>query len=55
MVVEVGGKALRFRPDASQEDMELVTEVEAQLAREGRKYRELDGRFAGQVIVRGRA
>ena len=49
------GKALRFRPDASQEDMELVTEVEAQLAREGRKYRELDGRFAGQVIVRGRA
>lgn len=55
VVVEVGGKALRFRPDASQEDMELVTEVEAQLAREGRKYRELDGRFAGQVIVRGRA
>ncbi len=55
VVVDVGGKSLRFRPDASQEDMELVTEVEAQLAREGRKYRELDGRFAGQVIVRGRA
>lgn len=55
VVVSVGGKALRFRPDASQEDMRLVTEVEAQLAREGRTYRELDGRFAGQVIVRGRA
>jgi cell division septal protein FtsQ len=55
VVVDVGGKILRFRPDASQEDMQLVTEVEAQLAREGRKYRELDGRFAGQVIVRGRA
>ena len=55
VVVDVGGKALRFRPDASQEDMQLVTEVEAQLAREGRSYRELDGRFAGQVIVRGRA
>ena len=55
VVVDVGGRALRFRPDASQEDMQLVTEVEAQLAREGHSYRELDGRFAGQVIVRGRA
>ena len=55
VVLEVSGKALRFRPDASQEDMQLVTAVEAQLAREGRSYRELDGRFAGQVIVRGGA
>jgi hypothetical protein len=35
--------------------MQLVTAVEAQLAREGRSWKELDGRFAGQVIVRGRA
>lgn len=55
VVVDVGGKVLRFRPDASQEDMQLVTDVEAQLTREGHSYRELDGRFAGQVIVRGRA
>ena len=55
VVLEVNGRTLRFRPDASQEDMHLVTAVEAQLAREGRTYRELDGRFAGQVIVRGGA
>lgn len=55
VVLDIGGKSLRFRPDASVEDMHLVTAVEAQLAREGRSYRELDGRFAGQVIVRGRA
>jgi cell division septal protein FtsQ len=55
VVLDVGGKSLRFRPDASLEDMHLVTAVEAQLAREGKSYRELDGRFAGQVIVRGGA
>jgi Cell division septal protein len=55
VVLDVGGRSLRFRPDASLEDMHLVTAVEAQLAREGKSYRELDGRFAGQVIVRGRA
>ena len=55
VVLDMGGKILRFRPDASLEDMHLVTAVEAQLAREGKSYRELDGRFAGQVIVRGGA
>ncbi len=55
VVLEVNGRSLRFRPDASQEEMQLVTAVEAQLAREGRSWQELDGRFAGQVIVRGRA
>jgi cell division protein FtsQ len=55
VVLEVNGRSFRFRPDASQEEMQLVTAVEAQLAREGRSWKELDGRFAGQVIVRGRA
>lgn len=55
VVLDIGGKSLRLRPDASLEDMDLVTAVEAQLAREGKSYRELDGRFAGQVIVRGGA
>ena len=55
VVLDVGGTSLRFRPDASLEDMHLVTAVEAQLAREGKRYRELDGRFAGKVIVRGGA
>lgn len=55
VVLDVGGRSLRFRPDASAEDMRLVTAVEDRLARTGRTYRELDGRFTGQVIVRGGA
>ncbi len=55
VVLDVGGKSLRFRPDASAEDMRLVTAVEDKLSSTGRSYRELDGRFAGQVIVRGGA
>jgi hypothetical protein len=30
-------------------------EVARDLARQGRTYQELDGRYAGQVIVRARA
>jgi cell division septal protein FtsQ len=55
VALDAGAKSLRFRPDASTEDMLAVMAVAEQLARTGRKYRELDGRFAGQVIVRGGA
>jgi hypothetical protein len=34
------------------EDIRAVMAVAQDLARQGRNYRELDGRFAGQVIVR---
>ncbi|MEO8227624.1 MAG: FtsQ-type POTRA domain-containing protein [Gemmatimonadota bacterium] len=55
IVLEVGGRRLMFRPDATAEEMRAVTAVSEDLARRGRSYRELDGRFAGQVIVRGGA
>ena len=38
---------------ASAEEMRAVTAVAKDLARKGRSYTELDGRFAGQVVVRG--
>lgn len=55
VALDDGAKSLRFRPDASAEEMLAVMAVAEKLARTGRKYRELDGRFAGQVIVRGGA
>ncbi len=55
VVLNVGGPGLRLRPDASPEEMRAVKAVVDELARKGRRYRELDGRFAGQVILRGGA
>jgi hypothetical protein len=53
VVLEVGGRRLLFRPDASAEEMRAVMAVAQDLAKQNRSYRELDGRFAGQVVVRG--
>ncbi len=52
VVLEVGGRRLWFGAQVSAEDIRAVTAVEQALVRAGRAYQELDGRFAGQVIVR---
>ena len=52
VVLEVGGRRIWFGAQVSAEDIRAVTAVEQALARSGRAYRELDGRFAGQVVVR---
>ncbi|MEO6067937.1 MAG: FtsQ-type POTRA domain-containing protein [Gemmatimonadota bacterium] len=53
VVLSVARRRLVFRPDASMETIRAVTAVAQDLARLGRPWRELDGRWAGQVIVRG--
>ncbi len=53
VVLVVDGRRLLFRPDASVEEMRAVTAVAQDLVRKGERYTELDGRFAGYVVVRG--
>jgi cell division septal protein FtsQ len=53
VVLELEGRRLWFGPAVSAEDIRAVMAVAEDLARQGRTYDELDGRFAGQVIVRG--
>jgi cell division protein FtsQ len=53
VVLEVDGRRLWFGARVSVEDIRAVMAVAQTLARQGRTYQELDGRFAGQVIVRG--
>jgi hypothetical protein len=52
VVFEVGERWLWFGSRLTAEDIRAVTSVERALARQGRPYQELDGRFAGQVVVR---
>ncbi len=52
VIFEVDGRWLRFGSRLTAEGVRAVTAVEQTLAREGRAYQELDGRFAGQVVVR---
>jgi cell division septal protein FtsQ len=52
VVLDLDGRRLWFGPDVTAEDIRAVMAVAEDLARQGRKYGELDGRFAGQVIVR---
>jgi cell division septal protein FtsQ len=52
VVVDVEGRRFWFSANATAEDIRAVTAVAQDLARQQRAYRELDGRFAGQVIVR---
>ena len=54
VVLEVEGRRLWLGPQISAEDLRALMAVERSLARQGHGYRELDGRFTGQVIVRGR-
>lgn len=52
VVLSVDGQRYWFRPDAPAEVIRAVTVVAQVLAQKGRKWAELDARFAGQVIVR---
>ena len=52
VVFEVGGRWYWFVPRLTPEDIRAVTAAEQALARQGRVYQELDGRFSGQVVVR---
>jgi cell division septal protein FtsQ len=55
VLLEVEGRRLWFSPAVTAEDIRAVMAVARDLAREGRNYQELDGRYAGQVIVRAGA
>jgi cell division septal protein FtsQ len=52
VVLDLDGRRLWFGPAVTAEDIRAVMAVAQDLARQGRDYQELDGRFAGQVIVR---
>ncbi len=55
VLLDVDGRRFWFGPAVTAEDIRAVMAVARDLARQGRKYQELDGRYAGQVIVRGGA
>jgi hypothetical protein len=52
VVLDLDGRRLWFGPVVTAEDIRAVMAVAQDLARQRRNYQELDGRFAGQVIVR---
>jgi cell division septal protein FtsQ len=52
VVLDLDGRRLWLGSAVTAEDIRAVMAVARDLARQGRKYQELDGRFAGQVIVR---
>jgi cell division septal protein FtsQ len=52
VILDLDGRRLWFGPAVTAEDIQAVMAVAGDLARQGRNYQELDGRFAGQVIVR---
>jgi cell division septal protein FtsQ len=52
VVLDLDGRRLWFGPAVTAEEIRAVMAVARDLARQGRNYRELDGRFAGQVVVR---
>ncbi|HEU5050394.1 MAG TPA: FtsQ-type POTRA domain-containing protein [Gemmatimonadales bacterium] len=54
VVLMMGGRRVLLRADASFEEMRALKAVAEDLARKGVAYRELDGRFRGYVVVRGR-
>ncbi|HEX5004263.1 MAG TPA: FtsQ-type POTRA domain-containing protein [Gemmatimonadales bacterium] len=54
VVVDLGGRRIWLRPDVTAEVIRAVTAAEAVLGQQGRAWTELDGRFGGQVVVRGR-
>ena len=53
IVLETEGRRLWFSGDATADAVRAVVAVAEDLARRGRAWQELDGRFAGQVVVRG--
>jgi cell division septal protein FtsQ len=55
VLLDVDGRRLWFGSAVTAEDIRAVMAVAQDLARQGRSYQELDGRYAGQVIVRAGA
>lgn len=55
VVLIVSGKRYWFRPDAGAEVLRALAAVVQDLDKQGRRWAELDARFAGQVIVRWEA
>ena len=55
VLLDVDGRRFWFGPAVTAEDIRAVMAVAQDLARQGRNYEELDGRYAGQVIVRAGA
>jgi cell division septal protein FtsQ len=55
VLLDVDGRRLWFGPAVTAEDIRAVMAVEQDLARLGREFQELDGRYAGQVVVRAGA
>jgi hypothetical protein len=55
VLLDVDGRRFWFGPAVTAEDIRAVMAVAQDLARQRRKYQELDGRYAGQVIVRAGA
>jgi len=55
VLLDVDGRRLWFGAAVTAEDIRAVMAVAQDLARQGRTYEELDGRYAGQVIVRAGA
>jgi hypothetical protein len=55
VVVTVDGQRYWFRPDAGAEVIRAVMAVEQDLEKNGRRWAELDARFADQIVVRGEA
>jgi cell division septal protein FtsQ len=52
VLLDVDGRRFWFGPEVTAEDIRAVMAVAQDLARQRRKYHELDGRYAGQVIIR---
>jgi len=55
VLLELGSHRVLLTQDAGPEVIEAVMLVARDLAAKARPYTELDGRFAGQVVVRRRA
>jgi cell division septal protein FtsQ len=54
VLVDLGGRRLWLPPNVRAEVIRAVMAAEQVLGQQGRAWGELDGRFAGQVVVRGR-
>lgn len=53
VILDAGPRRLLLRPDASAEVIQNMAAVAQDLATRGQAWRELDGRFADRVFVRG--
>ena len=52
VVLKMNDHRIWLRPDAGPAELQAIRLVEQDLARRGKSYAELDGRFADQVVVR---